>query len=148
MTSSKVPVGRVLVHAVGPRGSTFRSGGGSDAKSLQPDPLRPLSGLSSHFGDRARVQLSARPMAVTLVEMRGIEKRFGAVQALRGVDLTLQAGEIVGLVGDNAAGKSTLMKILAAALQPDAGQIVFRAARVRFASPAEARRAGIEMDYQ
>jgi simple sugar transport system ATP-binding protein len=87
-------------------------------------------------------------MTAPLVEMRGIEKRFGAVHALRGVDLTLEAGEILGLVGDNAAGKSTLMKILAGALQPDAGQIRFRAARVRFASPAEARRAGIEMVYQ
>jgi simple sugar transport system ATP-binding protein len=87
-------------------------------------------------------------MTVPLVEMRGIEKRFGAVQALRGVDLTLQPGEILGLVGDNAAGKSTLMKILSGALQPDGGQIVFRTARVRFASPAEARRAGIEMVYQ
>ena len=87
-------------------------------------------------------------MTGPLVEMRGIEKRFGAVQALRGVDLILEAGEILGLVGDNAAGKSTLMKILSGALQPDAGQIVFRAARVRFASPAEARRAGIEMVYQ
>ena len=76
-------------------------------------------------------------MTGPLVEMRGIEKRFGAVQALRGVDLILEAGEILGLVGDNAAGKSTLMKILSGALQPDAGQIVFRAARVRFASPAE-----------
>jgi ribose transport system ATP-binding protein len=87
-------------------------------------------------------------MTAPLVEMRGIEKRFGAVQALRAVGLTLEAGEILGLVGDNAAGKSTLMKILAGALQPDAGQIVFRGTSVRFASPAEARRAGIEMVYQ
>ena len=55
-----------------------------------------------------------------LVEMRGIHKHFGAVHALRGVDLALEAGEVLGLVGDNAAGKSTLMKILSGALRPDA----------------------------
>jgi simple sugar transport system ATP-binding protein len=83
-----------------------------------------------------------------LVEMRGIRKRFGAVQALRGVDLVLDAGEVLGLVGDNAAGKSTLMKILSGALQPDEGEILFRGTPVRFASPADARRLGIEMVYQ
>ncbi|MDR5709021.1 MAG: ATP-binding cassette domain-containing protein [Armatimonadota bacterium] len=83
-----------------------------------------------------------------LVEMRGIRKRFGAVEALRGVDLVLNAGEILGLVGDNAAGKSTLMKILSGAYQLDEGEIVFEGRRVRFASPADARALGIEMVYQ
>jgi simple sugar transport system ATP-binding protein len=83
-----------------------------------------------------------------VVEMRAIEKRFGAVHALRGVDLQLWPGEVLGLVGDNAAGKSTLMKILSGAIQPDAGQILFRDAPARFASPAEARARGIEMVYQ
>ena len=116
--------------------------------SFRPDPRVRFPGLSPHFGEATRVPSWVALVTAPLVEMRGIEKRFGAVHALRGVDLTLEAGEILGLVGDNAAGKSTLMKILAGALQPDAGQIVFRAARVRFASPAEARRAGIEMVYQ
>ena len=87
-------------------------------------------------------------MSPHLVEMRGIEKRFGAVQALQGVDLTLEPGEVLGLVGDNSAGKSTLMKVLSGALQPDAGDILFRGLPVRFASPAEARHRGIEMVYQ
>jgi simple sugar transport system ATP-binding protein len=87
-------------------------------------------------------------MGAPLVEMRRIEKRFGAVQALQGVDLTLEAGEVLGLVGDNAAGKSTLMKILSGALEPDGGTILFRGRPVRFASPAEARRLGVEMVYQ
>lgn len=87
-------------------------------------------------------------MDAHLVEMRGIHKRFGAVQALRGVDLVLDSGEVLGLVGDNAAGKSTLMKVLSGALQPDAGEILFRGTPVRFASPADARRLGIEMVYQ
>ena len=87
-------------------------------------------------------------MADAVVEMRGVEKHFGAVHALRGVDLTLLPGEVLGLVGDNSAGKSTLMKILSGAIRPDGGPILFRGAPVRFASPAEARRRGIEMVYQ
>ncbi|RJT26618.1 sugar ABC transporter ATP-binding protein [Mesorhizobium waimense] len=84
-----------------------------------------------------------------IVEMRGIEKAFGAVQALRNVDLVLYPGEILGLVGDNSAGKSTLMKILTGAYQRDAGGEVFVAGQpVRFKSPHESRDAGIEMIYQ
>jgi simple sugar transport system ATP-binding protein len=83
-----------------------------------------------------------------IVEMRGIEKSFGAVQALRKVDLTLYPGEILGLVGDNSAGKSTLMKILTGAYQRDAGEILVSGKPVHFRSPHESRDAGIEMIYQ
>lgn len=80
--------------------------------------------------------------------MRGIEKSYGTINALRGVDLTLNAGEVLGLVGDNAAGKSTLTKILAGAEIADAGTISIDDAMVRFHSPADARRHRIEMVYQ
>jgi len=80
--------------------------------------------------------------------MRGIYKSFGPVQALRGVDLTLGYNEVLGLVGDNAAGKSTLMKVLTGAYQADAGEIFFEGQPVRFASPYESRMRGIEMVYQ
>ena len=60
---------------------------------------------------------------VPIVEMRNIKKSFGAVQALRGVDLALRHNEVLGLVGDNAAGKSTLMKVLSGAYIPDEGEI-------------------------
>ena len=60
-----------------------------------------------------------------LVQMRGIVKDFGAVRALRGADLDLWPSEVLGLVGDNAAGKSTLMKILTGVHRPDSGQLVF-----------------------
>ncbi|ESZ09445.1 MULTISPECIES: ATP-binding cassette domain-containing protein [unclassified Mesorhizobium] len=84
-----------------------------------------------------------------IVEMRGIEKAFGAVQALRNVDLVLYPGEILGLVGDNSAGKSTLMKILTGAYQRDSGGEIFVAGQpVHFKSPHESRDAGIEMIYQ
>ena len=80
-----------------------------------------------------------------IVEMRGIDKSFGAVRALSGVDLVLYPGEILGLVGDNSAGKSTLMKILTGAYQRDAGEILVAGQPVHFKSPHESRAAGIEI---
>lgn len=82
------------------------------------------------------------------VRMQGIAKRFGSIEALRGVDLQLAPGEVLGLVGDNAAGKSTLTKILAGALEPDEGTIEVDGLALRFASPADARARKIEMVYQ
>ncbi len=83
-----------------------------------------------------------------VVQMLGIKKHFGAVQALRGVDLVLNRNEVLGLVGDNAAGKSTLMKVLSGAYIPDGGEILLQGERVHFANPMDARRQGIEMVYQ
>lgn len=83
-----------------------------------------------------------------LVEMRQIRKTFGPVVALRGVDFVVHAAEVVGLVGDNAAGKSTLMKILTGVHRPDGGELWFDGRHVDFASPLDSRRAGIEMVYQ
>ena len=83
-----------------------------------------------------------------ILELKNISKSFGAVQALTDVDLDLRPGEILGLVGDNAAGKSTLMKVLSGALTPDTGEIRFEGKPVSFASPRQARDLGIEMVYQ
>jgi len=83
-----------------------------------------------------------------IVEMRNIHKRFGAVQALRGVDLELYPGEILGLVGDNAAGKSTLMKVLSGAYLPNEGDILLHGQPAHIANPEDSRRLGIEMVYQ
>jgi ABC-type sugar transport system ATPase subunit len=83
-----------------------------------------------------------------IVELRGIKKNFGAVQALRGVDLALQQNEVLGLVGDNAAGKSTLMKVLSGAYIPDGGEIHIEGQKVHFTGPENARQLGIEMVYQ
>lgn len=83
-----------------------------------------------------------------IISMRGIVKRFGAIQALKGVDLDLYHGEILGLVGDNSAGKSTLMKILTGAYRADAGEIFFEGRPVTIHSPLDSRRLGIEMIYQ
>ncbi|MCZ2114946.1 MAG: ATP-binding cassette domain-containing protein [Anaerolineae bacterium] len=83
-----------------------------------------------------------------VVELRGIKKHFGAVSALRGVDLVLNRHEVLGLMGDNAAGKSTLMKVLSGAYVPNEGKILVDGQEVNFASPMDARRRGIEMVYQ
>jgi ABC-type sugar transport system ATPase subunit len=83
-----------------------------------------------------------------VVEMRNIKKNFAAVEALRGVDLALHHNEVLGLVGDNAAGKSTLMKVLSGAYIPDEGEILIEGKKVHFTDPLDARRKGIEMVYQ
>lgn len=85
---------------------------------------------------------------VPIVDMRNISKTFGAVQALREVDLRLYPGEILGLVGDNSAGKSTLMKIMTGAYQKDSGDILVAGNATNFRSPHESRVVGIEMIYQ
>ncbi len=87
-------------------------------------------------------------MSAPIVGMRHISKAFGAVRALTDVDLRLYPGEILGLVGDNSAGKSTLMKILTGAYHRDSGEILVAGAPAHFKSPHESRAAGIEMIYQ
>jgi ABC-type sugar transport system ATPase subunit len=83
-----------------------------------------------------------------VVEMRNIKKSFAAVQALRGVDLVLHHNEVMGLMGDNAAGKSTLMKVLSGAYIPDEGEILLEGQKVHYTDPWGARQLGIEMVYQ
>jgi simple sugar transport system ATP-binding protein len=83
-----------------------------------------------------------------LLRVRGIDKSFGAVQALKGVDFEVRRGEVVALIGDNGAGKSTLINIITGVFPPDSGEIVFEGERVEFASPHDARERGIEAVYQ
>lgn len=83
-----------------------------------------------------------------VVEMQGICKRFGGVDALRNVDLELRRGEIMGIVGDNGAGKSTLMKILSGAYLADEGEIFIEGQRARIHNPQGAANLGISMIYQ
>jgi len=83
-----------------------------------------------------------------LVQMRGICKAFGGVQALKDVDLDLYVGETHALVGDNAAGKSTLIKTLAGALRMDAGTISFEGLQVEINDPRDAKALGLETVYQ
>jgi simple sugar transport system ATP-binding protein len=83
-----------------------------------------------------------------IVEMRGICKSFGGVQALRSVDLELRRAEIMGIVGDNGAGKSTLMKILSGAYHADEGEIYIDGQKAHIHNPQDAFNLGIGMIYQ
>jgi ABC-type sugar transport system ATPase subunit len=83
-----------------------------------------------------------------VIEARNISKSFGAVSALRDVSLEVGKGEVLGLIGDNAAGKSTLIKILTGFLQPTRGQIFLDGKLVTLSSVAEARAHGIETVFQ
>jgi simple sugar transport system ATP-binding protein len=83
-----------------------------------------------------------------IIEMRSINKAFGAVQALNNVNFHLAPGEILGLVGDNSAGKSTLMKVLTGAYHRDTGDILVDGNPTNFRSPQQSRDVGIEMIYQ
>jgi simple sugar transport system ATP-binding protein len=82
------------------------------------------------------------------IEMRDISKAFGAVQALNKVNFTLGHGEILGLVGDNSAGKSTLMKVLTGAYHRDSGDVLVDGHPTNFRDPHQSRDLGIEMIYQ
>lgn len=83
-----------------------------------------------------------------ILQARGIAKSFGAVEALRGVDLDVYRGEVVALMGDNGAGKSTLVKTLSGAIKPDSGEIFLSGTHAVFDSPTAARAAGIETVFQ
>jgi fructose transport system ATP-binding protein len=82
------------------------------------------------------------------MEARSLVKRYGHVTALDRTDLELRRGEILGVIGDNGAGKSTLIKVLSGAVMPDEGEMFLDGGPVRFHSPADARRQGIETVYQ
>jgi simple sugar transport system ATP-binding protein len=84
----------------------------------------------------------------SLVEIRGVAKNFGRIEALRRVDFTLGRAEVLGLLGDNGAGKSTLIKILTGLFPPDRGQILWEGRPVRFHSPRDAYDIGVATVYQ
>ncbi len=83
-----------------------------------------------------------------ILDIRNVHKRFGGVEALKGVSLALYPGEVVALAGDNGAGKSTLTKMISGVYPADDGEILLDGARVRFPTPEAAREAGIETIYQ
>jgi len=82
------------------------------------------------------------------MQAKGLVKRYGQVTALDGADFELRAGEILAVIGDNGAGKSSLIKCLSGASIPDAGEVYLDGRRVNFRSPMDGRRNGIETVYQ
>jgi simple sugar transport system ATP-binding protein len=85
---------------------------------------------------------------LAVLELQGVSKHFGAIQALTDVDLNLERGEVLGLMGDNGAGKSTLVKVIAGNFPPNGGEIRIEGESVHFHRPVEAREKGIEVVYQ
>lgn len=83
-----------------------------------------------------------------VLQARGLVKRYGHVTALDGADFDLLPGEVLAVIGDNGAGKTSLIKALTGALQPDEGEILLDGRAVRFRDPLDARRHGIETVYQ
>lgn len=83
-----------------------------------------------------------------IIETKGVKKSFGAVAALKGVDLEFYPGEVLSIVGDNGAGKSTLIKILSGVHTIDEGSILIDGRAVSIKSPKDAKRFGIETIYQ
>ena len=88
------------------------------------------------------------PSTSPILELRGVSKHFGAVQALFEVDFHVASGEVMALVGDNGAGKSTLIKCVAGIHTPDSGEILFDGKPVHISSPKDAAKLGIEIVYQ
>ena len=91
---------------------------------------------------------NGQPATAPLLEMSGIVKSFGSVNALTDVDFEVRRGEVMALVGDNGAGKSTLIKCVAGTHVPDAGEILFDGQKVSIHGPKDAVRLGIEVVYQ
>ena len=101
----------------------------------------------SETGNQA-ARRSDGPAREPLLELKGITKRFGAVQALTSVSMRAYRGEVVALVGDNGAGKSTLIKAIAGINIPDEGEIHFEGKRVHFSGPRDPVVLGISTVYQ
>jgi fructose transport system ATP-binding protein len=87
-------------------------------------------------------------MSETVLEGRNIVKRYGHVTAVNGADFDLRAGEVLAVIGDNGAGKSSLIKVLSGDVIPDSGEVLLEGRRVHFRSPHDAQQAGIETVYQ
>lgn len=88
------------------------------------------------------------PTPSPILTATGVTKRYGATAALTGVDFAVDPGNVHALIGENGAGKSTLVKILAGVEQPTTGELSFQGQPVRFASPADAGRIGIDIIHQ
>jgi D-xylose transport system ATP-binding protein len=106
----------------------------------EPGDQRSLRGRVDGYEDGS--------MSDPILQLDTIVKNYGAIEVLRGISFDVGRGEVLALLGDNGAGKSTLVKIISGGVQPTSGRIVFDGAERQFASPAEAKAAGIETVYQ
>ncbi len=108
-----------------------------------------MNPLTSAVADaEAPAVAGGQASAMPLLEVRGLQKRFGAVQALADVNLIAPAGQVTALVGDNGAGKSVLIKCVAGIHEPDAGEILWEGRPVHIRTPRDSAALGIEVVYQ
>src|SRR5690606_33779933 len=105
-----------------------------------------LSSSRSFFPPTGALSVSRSEAA--MYQLSSVDKKFPGVHALKSIDFHIKRGEIVGLVGENGAGKSTPMKVIYGAYQPDGGQILIDGKPVHFANPRQAMKRGIGMVFQ
>ena len=113
---------------------------------MSPDAEAPSG--SSYAADGAAPTSKGAAPSAPLLELRGVSKHFGPVQALSGVDLDIRAGEVTALAGDNGAGKSVTIKTISGIWQPDEGEVVWQGKPVHIHSPKDAAALGIATVYQ
>src|SRR6202163_1433958 len=104
--------------------------------------------MLSEMSESQGLAVSTRGTTEPLLQLRGIDKHFGPVQALYGVNLDLPAGQVTGLCGDNGAWKSVLTRCIAGAHPPERGQVFFEGRPVNVRSTRDASELGIETVYQ
>ena len=108
----------------------------------------PTSPASEGSTQRTGSTLTEAAAPRTALEVRGVSKSYGAVEALSDVSFEVHAGTVLGLIGDNGAGKSTLIKCISGMLRPDTGSVLVDGHEIELANPEAARAAGIETVYQ
>jgi ABC-type sugar transport system ATPase subunit len=123
--------------------------GWAAASSATPKVFPSSSAKTRGVNNQISMETQPQEQTVTpLIELRNIYKFFGSLCATDNVSLSIGKGEVIGLVGDNAAGKSTLMKIIAGVHQPTSGEYLIDGKKFVARSPRDSRTAGIEMVFQ
>jgi fructose transport system ATP-binding protein len=117
-------------------------------KKATKKPRKPLPAKISVTEVKAKATPARKEMREPILTVRGLVKRYGRVTALDNADFDLYPGEILAVIGDNGAGKSSLIKAISGAILPDEGEIKLEGKTLNFKSPMEARVAGIETVYQ
>ena len=117
-------------------------------KKARKTAAKPVKSKVSVVGAKAKPSPARKETREPILTTRGLVKRYGRVTALDGADFDLYPGEILAVIGDNGAGKSSLIKAICGAILPDEGEIKLEGKAVNFKSPMEAREVGIETVYQ